>query len=146
MTFTKNNFTFLSDRYVKQINKDNKGNYHSTLLATTIGSYVGAFAILVLLIERVVTKDDYGHVTKFKWEILFLFLFGLAILISLIALLAYFSTDEDIFGTKTGENLSYNYPFINTLCYTIAFLVLGALYVNNIFSLASKRDLEISNQ
>ena len=46
MTFTKNNMTFLDNRYVTQINKEDKGNYHSTLMATTIGSYLrGCFCI-----------------------------------------------------------------------------------------------------
>ena len=146
MTFTKNNFSFLSDRYVFQINKDKTGNYHSTLLATTIGSYIGSLAIMILLIERLITKDDYGHVTKFKQEILFMFLLGVAILISLTVLLAYFSNSERVFGTGSSENLSYNYPFFNTLSYLIVFLVLGALYVNNIFTLAKQRDLEINTQ
>lgn len=143
MTFTKNNFTFLSDRYVFQINKDKTGNYHTTLLATTIGSYVGALAILILLIERLVTKDEYGHVTRFKGEILFLYLLGLAILISLLVLLGYFSVDERVFGTGSSVNLTYNYPFYNTLCYLIIFIVLGALYVHNIFILAKQRVLTI---
>ena len=74
MTFTKNNMTFLDNRYIAQINKDDKGNYHSTLMATTIGSYVGAFVLLILLIERLITKDENGHVVKFKWEILAMFI------------------------------------------------------------------------
>jgi hypothetical protein len=144
MTFTKNNFSFLSDRYVSQINKDKKSNYHSTLLATTIGSYFGALIIFILLFERLATSDEFGHIARFKSEILFLFLLGLFVLLSLTILLAYFSINERMFGTGNNTNLTYNYPFFNTLCYLIVFLVLGSLYVNNVYSLAKQRDLKLS--
>jgi len=144
MTFTKSNMTFLDNRYVTQINKDDRGNYHSTLMATTIGSYVGAFILLILLIERLVTKDEEGHVVKFKWEILAMFIFGILVLLSLTILLVYFSTHENVFGTSGSANITYNYPFFNTLAYLIIFIVLGALYVHNIFKLSSQKTI-VSN-
>lgn len=135
MTFTKSGLTFYSDRYVTQINSDTTGNYHSTLLATTIGSYVGSLVLFILLIERLFTKDIYGHVSKFKWEMLALYLFGLIILITLDALLFYFAGQDRVFGIGNQNNISYNYPFINTLCYMILYLALGALYIDDIFKL-----------
>lgn len=97
---------------------------------------------MILLIERLVTKDEYGHVTKFKGEILFMYLLGVAIFVALIVLLGYFSNSERVFGTGSSTNLSYNYPLFNTLIYLVIFLVCGALYVNNIFSLAKQRGME----
>ena len=93
----------------------------------------------MLLIERLVTKDEKGHVVKFKWEILAMFIFGILVLLSLTILLVYFSTQENVFGTSGSANITYNYPFFNTLAYLLIFIVLGSLYVHNIFSLSSQK-------
>ena len=145
MTFTKSKISMFPDRYVQQINKDDKGNYHTTLLATTVGSYIGALAIGLFLLERVISKDNYGQVTGFKYTTLFMYLFGLAVLISLAILLAYFSYNERVFGIGSSENLTYNYPFTATLSYFFVFLILGAIYVSDVFKLEQQRKQEISS-
>ena len=60
-----------------------------------------------------------------------------------MVMLAYFSYDERIFGVGESVNLTYNYPFINTLCYFVVFAVLGGLYISAVYKLAEARKLEL---
>ena len=128
MTFTSTNLNFFPTVYNSAIKNKKSSKYYSTLLSNTVFSYVLFLLLLILLAEGILdlSKKLNGYSTLYLNSIIFFTVF-LLILLIFNALLVLYAEEEQFFTSK--NNIEYNYPFLATLVYTVAFIILGAYYI-----------------
>lgn len=124
LTFDQKSLNTLPTIYKLGSNK--KGKYHTTLITTTISSYL--FILLFLLF--IVRSDSILEEYKYQYYLFF----GLLLLINITSsiLFAIYSIEEKTFTKNKFKNLEYNYPFFVTLSYSILILILGSITVHNL--------------